>query len=147
MKRIRLSTGFFFEESMGYPLLVTAALIEHDGLVLITQRMAHAPYPLYWEFPGGKVEPDEDPADCVVREIREELSMEISVEGVYDVIYHRYPERTVLVIAYRCRWLSGALQELGVAGHQWVAYGELPGYRLLPADIPLAEKLSLEGGQ
>src|SRR5512136_1306349 len=98
-----------------FPLLVTAAIIIHHGKILLTRRKAHVPYPLLWEFPGGKVEPMEDPLVCVVREIREELGIEIAVERIYDVVYYRYPERNVLVLAYRCRWLRGVIEDLEVA--------------------------------
>ena len=74
------------------PLLVTAAIIEHEGKILLAKRKPDAPYPLMWEFPGGKLEPLEDPRDCIVREVLEELGIDVKVERVYDVIYHRYPE-------------------------------------------------------
>ena len=127
-----------------FPLLVTAAVILHDGKILLTRRKANVPYPLFWEFPGGKVEPQEDPRDCIVREIREELAIEVAVGGIYDVIYHRYPERTVLVLAYRCHWLSGQIADLGVAEHRWVAPGDIGTFHLLPADVPLAERIGRE---
>ena len=126
------------------PLLVTAAIIEHDGKILLARRREDAPYPLMWEFPGGKLEPFEDPRDCVVREIREELAIEISADTVYDVVYYRYPERTVLVMAYLCRWLSGEIRNLEVAEHSWVLPGEIPAFQLLPADVPLAARISKE---
>ncbi len=84
-------------------LLVAAAIIEHDGKILLAKRKVDVPYPLLWEFPGGKVEPGEDPKDCVVREIGEELGIEVAVTGIYDAIFHRYPERDVLVLVYCCR--------------------------------------------
>jgi len=87
------------------------------------------------------VEPLEDPCSCIVREIREELGISVAVDGVYDVIYHRYPERPVLVLAYRCTWLAGEIANLDVADHRWVLPGELLEYELLPADIPLAAKI------
>jgi 8-oxo-dGTP diphosphatase len=126
------------------PLIVTAALIVHNGKVLVTKRRPDVPYPHLWEFPGGKLEPSEDPRDCIVREIREELDMEVDVATVYDVIYHRYPERTVLVLVYRCRWLSGKPRNREVAAHRWVAPDALPNLDFLPADIPLVERLTLE---
>lgn len=125
-------------------LLVAAAVIEHEGKILLAQRRADAPYPLLWEFPGGKVEHGEDPIDCVVREIREELAIEIAVERIYDVVFHRYPERHVLVLAYLCRWLGGEIHELEVAAHHWAAPAEIANFALLPADIPLARKISEE---
>jgi 8-oxo-dGTP diphosphatase len=127
-----------------YPLLVSAALIEHQGRILLTRRREGVPYPLLWEFPGGKVEPGEDPRDGIVREIREELDIEVAVDGIYEAIYHRYPERTVLVLAYRCRWVSGEIADLEVAEHRWVQPRELTGFPLLPADVPLAERIARE---
>ena len=124
------------------PLIVTAALVENDGKVLVTQRRPDAPYPHLWEFPGGKLEPSEDPRDCIVREIREELAIEVDVSAVYDVIYHRYPERPVLVLVYRCRWISGVIENREVAAHRWVTPEELANLDLLPADIPLVDRLN-----
>ncbi len=124
-----------------FPLLVTAAIIIHDGRVLLTRRKADVPYPNLWEFPGGKLEPEEDPRDCIVREIREELAIEVTAAGIYDVVYHRYPERAVLVLAYKCTWLSGEIIDLDVAEHCWSLPRDLIHFRLLPADIPLAEKI------
>lgn len=126
------------------PLLVTAAIIEHEGKILLTQRKADAPYPLLWEFPGGKLEPMEDPRDCIVREIREELGIEVEPGQVYDVVYYRYPERTVLVIVYLCRWLDGEVRDLDVSAHCWANPDELLSFPLLPADVPLAERLCTE---
>lgn len=124
-----------------FPLLVTAAIIGHEGKLLLTRRRSDVPYPLLWEFPGGKVEPDEDPRDGIVREIMEELAIEVEVCGIYDVIYYRYPERPVLVLVYRCSWLSGEIKDLEVAEHRWVSPWEVGKLDLLPADIPLAEKI------
>lgn len=126
------------------PLIVTAAIISHDGRILLTQRKPDAPYPLLWEFPGGKLEPEEHPEACIVREVREELAMEVAVEGIYEVVYHRYPERPVMVLAYLCSWIGGELRELEVAGHCWALPHEVPRFDLLPADIPLAERIARE---
>ena len=127
-----------------FPLLVTAAIIENNGKLLMTRRRPDVPYPQLWEFPGGKVEPEEDPRDGIVREIREELAIEVAVEGIYDVIYFRYPERTVLVLAYRCRWVSGEIENVEVAEHRWLAPRELEKLKLLPADISLVERICRE---
>lgn len=135
--------GFFFEAHM-LPLIVTAAIICHGGKILLTKRRPDAPYPLLWEFPGGKLEPDEHPEACVVREVREELAMEITVQGIYDVVYYRYPERPVMVLAYRCAWIGGELRELEVAGHSWAEPAGILRFDLLPADFPLAEKIASE---
>ncbi len=127
-------------------LLVAAAIIEFGGKILLARRKADVPYPLLWEFPGGKVEAGEDPRDCVVREIGEELAIEIDVTGIYEVIFHRYPERDVLVLAYRCRWVSGEIRDLEVSEHCWVLPGDVGNFELLPADISLAKRIALEFG-
>lgn len=125
-------------------LLVAAAIIEHDGKILLARRRADAHYPLFWEFPGGKVEQGEDPKDCVVREIREELAIDIAVEAIYDVVFYRYPERPVLVLAYHCRWLGGEIEDVEVSEHCWVYPADVVKFELLPADIPLAKRISEE---
>jgi 8-oxo-dGTP diphosphatase len=125
-------------------LLVAAALIEYGGKILLARRRADVPYPLLWEFPGGKVEPGEDPKDCVAREIREELAIEVTAEGIYDVIFHRYPERYVLILVYHCRWLSGEIQNLEVSEHCWASPADVVNFDLLPADIHLAQRISKE---
>lgn len=123
------------------PLVVTAGIIYQGGRVLVTQRKASVPYPHLWEFPGGKVEPGEDPRSAVVRELKEELAIHTEVIRVYDVIFYRYPERDVLLIAFECKWLSGELQELDVAAHRWVAAEDLISLQFLPADVQLVEQL------
>ena len=68
-------------------LLVTAALIEQDGLMLIAQRRLDDNFPGYWEFPGGKIEPGESPEEALQRECKEELDIEIEVGRIYDVVF------------------------------------------------------------
>lgn len=126
------------------PLIVTAALIIDDGRVLVTRRRADSAHPHLWEFPGGKLEPAEDPRDGIAREIREELGMTVHAGAVYEVLFHSYPERDVLVIVYRCCWLSGTPRDLEVAEHRWATPDEMLRLDFLPADVPLVKRLSLE---
>ena len=65
----------------------------------------------------------------------------VVVVKVFDVVYYRYPERDVLIIAFVCAWLDGDLQEIDVAAHRWVTAAELSDYILLPADVPLVKLL------
>jgi len=128
------------------PLLVTAAILRSDTAILVTQRKASAAHPLLWEFPGGKVEPGENPRQAVQRELKEELSIDVQVGVVFDVVFHRYAERDVLLIAYECQWVGGELQEIDVAAHCWVHPKDLGNFPFLAADIPLVQRLQAEVG-
>ncbi len=123
------------------PLAVCAAVIEEDGKVLLTQRPADKQQGGFWEFPGGKIDPGESPQRALQRELREELGIEIEVGPVLETVYHHYDWGSVLIIAYRCRQLSGAIQHLEVADHAWVEPERFATYPILPADQPILDKL------
>src|SRR5277367_6922560 len=98
---------------------VSAALIFRDGKLLITQRHADAHLGGLWEFPGGKLEAGETFEQCLVREIREELGVEISVGDLFEEISHTYPEKSVHLKFFLCRLLSGEPQALDCAAVKW----------------------------
>ena len=123
------------------PLLVTAAIIRNQDRILITRRPEGTKHAGLWEFPGGKLETGESPEQGLQREIREELGVESSVDGIFDVVFHRYDWGDVLLLAYNCRLHSHTLNHLGVAEHRWVTAASLSEYTLLPADAPLVGKL------
>jgi len=123
-------------------LLVVAAYIERRGLVLVSQRRADQSFPLAWEFPGGKVEPGEDLASALVREIREELGCTIRVGEILELVFHAYPEFDLIMPVYRARITGGSPSPCQVADIAWVPRGKLSSLELPPADIPLAKKLS-----
>jgi len=129
--------------SADMPLLVTAAVIFHDNRVLLTRRPEDKRHPGLWEFPGGKVDPGESPEEALHREIHEELGAEICIEGVFEVVYHRYDWGPVLVLAYQCRLLTSTLRCLGVAEYRWVSPGEIRCFPILPADQPIIDRLTL----
>jgi len=123
------------------PLLVTAAIIEKQGQVLITQRLKGSRHAGRWEFPGGKLEPGESPREALQREIREELNLEVSAGEVVETLYHRYDWRAVLILVYRCQIEQGTLRHVEVADHRWVTPEQMNDYDFLEADLPLIEKL------
>jgi 8-oxo-dGTP diphosphatase len=123
------------------PLLVSAAVIIQEGKVLITLRPEHKPQGGLWEFPGGKIDPDESPANALQRELKEELDLDICVEEVIDVLYYRYSWGPVLILAYLCSITSGTPRNLEVAEHKWAPLQELQHFDMLPADKPLIAKL------
>jgi len=99
--------------------------------------------PLAWEFPGGKVEPGEDPRDALARELKEELGVDATVGEVVDVIFHRYPERTVLLLFFAAEILprSPRPAPVDVADLRWVSPGDLHTLALAPADLPVVSKV------
>ena len=120
---------------------VSAALIFRSGKLLITRRHSAAHLGGLWEFPGGKREPDETFEQCLVREIREELGVEISVGKLFDSVIHAYPEKTVRLKFFVC-WLErGEPQMLGCAAFKWISAAELDKYQFPAADARLLNKL------
>jgi mutator protein MutT len=120
---------------------VSAALIFHNGRLLITQRHANAHLGEFWEFPGGKREADETFEQCLVREIFEELGIEISVGELFVEILHDYPEKSVRLKFFICKLICGEPQLLGCAAFEWIGKSELPDYEFPAADARLLEKL------
>jgi 8-oxo-dGTP diphosphatase len=126
-------------------LVVAGLIIGGDGRVLITQRRADQSLPLQWEFPGGKVEPGEAPVDALVRELREEIGVEVAVGRIWDVLFHSYPAFDLVMLVYACRIVDGEPRTVEVADLRWLAPGELPSWDILPADRPLVQRLVDEG--
>ena len=124
-------------------IIVSAAVLREapGASVLLTRRMKGAHLAGLWEFPGGKVEPGEDPEDALVRECREEIALDVEVLDILEVAYHAYGEKEVLLLFYDCRVRGGAIEHLGVADHAWVLPSELEQYPLPPPDARLIEKL------
>lgn len=123
------------------PIEVAAALIFRDGQLLITQRQAGAHLGGLWEFPGGKREPGESWEACVIREIREELGVEMAVIGLFESILHTYPEKTVHLKFFRGTLLAGEPQPLGCAACRWITQAELDQFAFPAADVQLLDKL------
>lgn len=116
------------------PVIVVAAVIIENGRVLLTRRTDAQHLAGMWEFPGGKLEDGESPEEALARECREECGIEVDVGEVLDVTHHRYPEKDVLLLFYRCALQSGEVRDLQVAAHAWVAPSNLGRYDLPPAD-------------
>jgi mutator protein MutT len=120
---------------------VSAALIFRNNKLLITQRHASAHLGGLWEFPGGKREPTETFEQCLVRELREELGVKISVGELFEEVVHAYPEKTVHLKFFICRLESGEPEALGCAALKWVDKSELDKHAFPAADARLLDKL------
>jgi mutator protein MutT len=120
---------------------VSAGLVFRSGLLLITQRHTDAHLGGLWEFPGGKREPGETFEQCLQRELREELGVEVAVGELLDTITHAYPERTVLLKFFLCRLPQGEPRPLDCAAVKWVDRVGLDAHDFPAADAALLGKL------
>ena len=119
---------------------VVAAVIEEDNRFLVTRRLPRTHLAGMWEFPGGKIDPDEPHADALRRELREELDVEADIGPLEYETSHAYPERTVTLYFYRCR-LKGHPRPLLGQEMRWVARRELATLGFPPADAELIDRL------
>ena len=122
---------------------VVAAIICQDNQIFATQR-GYGDFKDGWEFPGGKVEPGETPETALVREIREELAVEISVGELLTTVEYDYPNFHLTMHCYLCRLTGGELRLLEHQAARWLGKGELYSVEWLPADvgiIPLVERI------
>lgn len=123
------------------PTPVIAAIIyNNQNRILICQRKNGA-LAAKWEFPGGKIEPGETPEQCLVREIQEELSIDIEVTNIFKAVNSHYEHGDFLLIAYQAQYISG---EISLHVHQdyaWIEPWRLMDYDLAAANIPIACEL------
>ena len=119
---------------------VVAALIEKEDKVLIAKRSTGDPNVLgKWEFPGGKVEPEENEQEAIEREIREEFELDIKAKEFLTNNVCEYPGKIVDLRLYSCDYLNGEFKLHDHSEIAWVTKDELLSFELAPADIPLAE--------
>jgi 8-oxo-dGTP diphosphatase len=124
-------------------LVVACALIDSDGRVLIAQRPAGKNLAGLWEFPGGKMEAGERPEDTLIRELREELGIEVKEPCLAPFTFasHSYADFHLLMPLYVCRRWEGTPQPLEHPAIKWVRPKDLTQYPMPPADIPLIPML------
>ena len=116
---------------------VTAAIIIENDKVFATQR-GYGEFKDGWEFPGGKIEPNEAPEDAIVREIREELDTEIEVVELLDTVEYDYPEFHLSMDCFICRIKSGNLVLKEHEAAKWLTREMLDSVEWLPADQALS---------
>ena len=119
------------------------AIICQDNQIFATQR-GYGDFKGGWEFPGGKVELGETPEAALVREIREELAVEISVGELLTTVEYDYPNFHLTMHCYLCQLTGGELRLLEHQAARWLGKGELYSVEWLPADegvIPLVERI------
>ncbi len=124
---------------------VTCALIRNDeGLVLAVRRGPGSAHAGKWEFPGGKTRAGEDHEDCIIREIDEELGMQVIITGRLDVVEHDYGDKQIRLIPFLCDTLASGPVLTEHDEFRWMKPDELPTLDLTAADIPVALQYASE---
>lgn len=124
-------------------LVVACALIDEDGRVLLAKRPQGRSFAGLWEFPGGKVEPGERPEDAVIRELNEELGIDISDSCLAPLAFasHSYETFHLLMPLFVCRTWEGEISPQDGQELAWVRPLRMADYEMPPADIPLRAML------
>lgn len=125
------------------------ALVERRGgrvMLLVSRRPSSSVYAGYWELPGGKVHDGETPAQCLVREFREELGLDIDVGAPMATVEHVYPHGHVLLHPFYCTRRAGEPRNLEVAEHRWIDPRELAALKLPEANAPITRRIIADLG-
>lgn len=119
---------------------VVAAVIRDGDKIFATAR-GYGDFKGGWEFPGGKIEPNETPQEALAREIKEELDTEIAVGELIDTVEYDYPNFHLSMDCFWCTIVSGNLTLLEAEAAKWLTYDELYSVDWLPADKGLISKI------
>ena len=124
-------------------MIVVAAVIKREGKILCVQRAEHEReyVSLKWEFPGGKVEVGESREEALVREIREELSVDIEISEFFMTVEHTYPDFHLVMHVYRCYLTEGEVILNEHVDMKWLKVDELYQLDWAEADIPIVKRL------
>jgi mutator protein MutT len=120
---------------------VAIGIVVKDDQILICRRRKGDSFGDYWEFPGGKCEAGETPAQCVVRELREELAIEVTPLIALEAIEHQYESGRVVLYPFICRHDCGDARAISAAEFQWVPRGVLGEFRFPAANAGLIREL------
>jgi mutator protein MutT len=129
------------DHSIDSPIEVAAGLVFRDGKLLITRRSAGGHLAGLWEFPGGKREPGETFEQCLHRELREELGIEVQIVALIEDLVHHYPERSIRLKFFRCRWLRCEPRPILCESLAWITCAQLSDYAFPAADTRLLNYL------
>lgn len=130
-------------------IIVSAAIIHRTNPqtqiheIFATAR-GYGDYKGWWEFPGGKLEPNESPEDCIVREIQEELTAKICVEKNIGTVEYDYPEFHLTMHCFLCSVVEGELKLVEAEDACWLNKDNLNSVKWLPADVLILDKVKKE---
>jgi len=121
---------------------VVAAILENDkNEILLAKRKKGKILEGFWEFPGGKVEEDETPEQGLIRELKEEMNINIKVVEYIGENIHNYERGSINLIAFKAKILSGDIKLVDHDEYIWIDAIKLKDYKLAPADIPIVDLL------
>ncbi len=124
------------------PLIeAVAAIIARDGKFLITKRLETSPMGHCWEFPGGKIEPNETIEECIIRECQEEIDVAIEPIRRLQEAWYDYPHGRVHLYFVLCKIVSGVPKPVECREARWIESHEFIDYEFPPADRGVIEKL------
>ncbi len=124
-------------------LHVVAAVIEKNNRILLAKRPVEKHQGGLWEFPGGKLEPDETPHQALLRELKEELDIEINTSSPFLKVYHRYPDKAVFLDIYKVDDFEGEAKGLEGQRFEWVAREDLADYQFPAANEKIVSALTV----
>src|SRR5438309_870110 len=125
---------------------VAAGLVFRNGRLLITQRRPGDHLGGLWEFPGGKRESNETFEECLQRELKEELGIDVDVGELLEAVTHDYPAKSVHLQFYLCALGGGEPRALGCHAFAWITAAQLTEYAFPPADGKLLQRLRASPG-
>lgn len=123
---------------------VTAAIIKDNDKYLICQRGVEDECNLLWEFPGGKLEEGESLEECIIREIKEELDLEIEVQDIFTRSIYHFGHKEIHFTVYNATIIAGHMKLNVHNDARWVTIHELDLYEFMPADIEFVDKIIRE---
>lgn len=120
---------------------VVCGLIYRGEKIFICRRNPEKSLGGFWEFPGGKVEPGEAERECLIRELHEELGMQVSVGRHFKTVIHYYDKFTIELISYVCQFQTATFTLVDHDAYEWVDILSLQKKKLAPADVSIANEI------
>ena len=121
---------------------VTAAVIQNGEKILISQRLTNDEFGGLWEFPGGKQEQGESLEECLVREIFEELNIQISIKKYLFSVEHIYSQIKIILHVFLCQLKNGIPECQQVQDWEWIDFSSIDDYEFTTADKEVIQKLT-----